>query len=38
MDTSEVEKFFALWKEDDQEKGETLKVRPENIIIIIIFL
>lgn len=27
MDTSDVKKFFALWKEDDQEKEETQTVR-----------
>lgn len=27
MDTSDVKKFFALWKEDDQEKEDTPKVR-----------
>uniref|UniRef100_A0A4W6FTD9 Hypoxia inducible factor 1 subunit alpha, like n=1 Tax=Lates calcarifer TaxID=8187 RepID=A0A4W6FTD9_LATCA len=25
MDTSEVEKFFAIWSEDEQQKGETLE-------------
>lgn len=27
MDTSEVEKFFAVWPEDNQQKGQTLVVR-----------
>lgn len=27
MDTSDVKKFSALWKEDDQDKEETQKVR-----------
>lgn len=31
MDTSEVEKFFAIWSEDEQQKGETLEVRAQNI-------
>lgn len=28
MDTSKVEKFFTIWPENSQEKGEKLKVRP----------
>lgn len=27
MDTSKVEKFFAVWPEDSQQKGQTLVVR-----------
>lgn len=30
MDTSQVEKFFAVWPEDGQQKGQTLGVRAEH--------
>lgn len=33
LDTSEVERLFAVWKDDGQEKKETLKVSAENIMI-----
>lgn len=35
MDTTEVEKFFALWKDDGQEKGETQMVNTRNITVVI---
>ena len=38
MDTSEVEKFFAVWPEDGGEKGEALKARAENIVLVTITL
>lgn len=36
MDTSMVEKFFAVWPEDDREKGGRLKIRAVSIKVIII--
>lgn len=35
MDTSEVEKFFAVWPKDVQTKGETQEVRAEYKLLII---
>lgn len=32
MDTSDVEKFFAIWPNEDQKKGETLEVRADKPI------
>lgn len=29
MDTSEVEKFFAVWTEDSQEKGQEVRAARE---------
>lgn len=36
MDTSKVEKFFTIWPENSQEKGEKLKVCPVFITFVII--
>lgn len=38
MDTSKVEKFFTIWPENSQEKGEKLKVCPISITFIIIMI
>lgn len=31
MDTTEVEKFFALWKDNSQEQMETQMVNAKNV-------